>query len=153
MQAEVVAATAAQLVAETMEEHGHAAAFPAEDEWEDAGPEKVLDEETGEEFEAGFFEPTPEPIKLQVVSDDKDDGWDDDDEDDMPELTPEVMLKMFSNLEQHGQTLAPSPKLAEPIQDRSWPTESGIDEDDEDELTPEIMLKMFANLAQHGQTL
>src|SRR6516165_9869786 len=57
-EAEVNAGTAAQMIAETMEELRlaeykctHAAALPAEDEWENAGPEKELDDETGEEFE------------------------------------------------------------------------------------------------------
>jgi hypothetical protein len=79
---------------------GCAESDPATLEWEDAGPEKELDEETGEEFELGFFDINSEPVVLKVVSDDEPE--DEEEDFDIPELTPEIMMKMLANMEQHG---------------------------------------------------
>ncbi len=72
-----------------------------DDEYKDAGPGKEgLDEETGEEFE---IEPTPrlpEPT-LRVVSDDEPEEEEEEDFD-LPELTPEIMMKMFANMQANG---------------------------------------------------
>jgi len=108
----------------------------AEEEWEDAEPEKEgLDEKTGEEFEIEpkpaetiqmpedkrsvcgkhlgygdsafhvgiceecYDEYEPEPV-LKVVSDDKPEDEEEDFE--IPELTPEIMMKMFANMQANG---------------------------------------------------
>jgi hypothetical protein len=72
----------------------------AEEEWEDAEPEKEgLDEETGEEFE---IEPTPcspDPL-FKVVYELEDEPEEEDF--DIPELTPEIMMKMFANMQANG---------------------------------------------------
>ncbi len=90
-----------------------------DDEYEDAGPEKEgLDEETGEEFD---IEPTPVdgwPKKpslymgQDMIGNDEDEQSDielailepkEEEEDfEIPELTPEIMMKMFANMQQHG---------------------------------------------------
>jgi len=71
-----------------------------EDEYEDSGPEKEgLDEETGEEFE---IEPTPcspDPL-FKVVYELEDEPEEEDF--DIPELTPEIMMKMFANMQANG---------------------------------------------------
>lgn len=90
-----------------------------DDEYEDSGPEKEgLDEETGEEFD---IEPTPVdgwPKKpslymgQDMIGNDEDEQSDielailepkEEEEDfEIPELTPEIMMKMFANMQQHG---------------------------------------------------
>ncbi len=91
----------------------------AEEEWEDAEPEKEgLDEETGEEFE---IEPTPVDVWSKkpslymgqdMIGNDEDEQSDielailepkEEEEDlDIPELTPEIMMKMFANMQANG---------------------------------------------------
>ena len=123
-QDEINAATAAQILAETLEEsegkeppieaarefagvleriaqvdHNFKLLAPtfADDEYEDAGLEKELDDETGEEYEV---EPQPKPVELKVLSDDEPEGEEEDF--DIPELTPEIMMKMFANMQANG---------------------------------------------------
>jgi hypothetical protein len=81
---------------------GCAESDPATLEWEDAGPEKELDEETGEEFELGFFDINSEPVILKTPEPEDNEPEDEEEDFELPELTPEIMLKMFQNLEQHG---------------------------------------------------
>ena len=87
-----------------------------DDEYEDAGPEKEgLDEETGEEFDIEEDDGC-EPRKLGLYMDQDMIGNDEDELSDIeqavlteeeedfeiPELTPEIMMKMFANMQQHG---------------------------------------------------
>lgn len=164
-QAQVAAATAAQIISEMMEawadnkllieasrkfagvlariaevdkESGalrslnHPTALPPEDEWEDAGPEKELNDETGEEFAPGFFNVEPMPT-LQIVTEDEPEDEEEQVDFDIPEMTPEIMEKMRENMRQHEND--------EPGDEDDFPVP---------EMTPEIMLRMFENMRANG---
>jgi hypothetical protein len=130
-QEKVTATVAAEMIAETIEDHIKkklaqvddaflAATRDTADEWEEVADEKDLDEETGDEF---YPEPKEEEVpmpkyegapvilqmpaaKLAADDEDEDDDYDEDEEDDdefvMPELTPEILAKMFANMREHG---------------------------------------------------
>jgi hypothetical protein len=68
----------------------------------DAEPEQAA--KVAEQFRGQVLTTEPEPVILPMSADEDEyegDGWEDEDFD-MPELTPEILMKMFANMEANG---------------------------------------------------
>lgn len=122
-----------KLVAPALAGDEYAQSDPATLEYEEAGPEKELDEETGDEFE---LEPTP------VY------GW--------TRRTQERLAEEIAEISAVNEASQPEEedkpvilKIPEPEDD----SDGFVEEDDDfevPELTPEILARMLANMQAHG---
>jgi hypothetical protein len=66
--------------------------------------EREQAEKVAQQFKGQVVTPEPEeePVILSMPADDDDEGWGDNEDFDMPELTPDILMKMFANMEAVG---------------------------------------------------